>query len=140
MQLLLAPTFFLFAFCLAKDECQPSTWSNYHARRADATMTSPAEPEYTFSNEGTEDPKPGDVVCYSYSRTYDKVNYFSCQELADYHDLYVEEFFMWNPEIKPDCSNIRPYTFYCIGGCKSFLLIRITSAKFHPTDLFIIRY
>lgn len=47
------------------------------------------------------------------------VNYYSCTEMADHYVTLLDDFFLFNPELKRDCSNIQPNTQYCVKGCQS---------------------
>ncbi|KAL7624110.1 hypothetical protein AAE478_005667 [Parahypoxylon ruwenzoriense] len=72
------------------DDCQPWTWN----RKRDV----------------------GEIVCRYHGKTGATVNYYSCMELADRYDTLLDDFFMLNPEIDEDCTNIQPNTEYCVKG------------------------
>ncbi len=107
----------------AADTCSPWTWANNVARTAAPAAT--AEPTVTFVPSGAHVANikratvMGDIVCRFPGRTYADVNYYTCTELADRYKISLKEFFMLNPGLDPDCSNIKPYTVYCVDGCKS---------------------
>ncbi|KAK1959916.1 hypothetical protein LY78DRAFT_619323, partial [Colletotrichum sublineola] len=93
-------------------ECQPATWSKEGLR---ATPS----PEMTIMSEnmiilGTAE--PGEINCHYASRTGSNVNYYTCTQLAEKYEISVEEFFLINPTLEPDCSNIEPRTEYCVDG------------------------
>ncbi|RWA04450.1 hypothetical protein EKO27_g10654 [Xylaria grammica] len=103
----------------AADSCSPWTWENSAARTAAPEAT--AEPTVTFVPSGPHVLKSGpavtgDIVCRYPGRTYADVNYYTCTELADKYGISLEKFFMLNPELDPDCGNIKPYTIYCVSG------------------------
>ncbi len=50
--------------------------------------------------------------------TYDNVDSNTCAQLANKYHITLAKFFMLNPELDPDCSNIEPRTDYCVKGCK----------------------
>lgn len=61
----------------------------------------------------------GDLVCRNTGSTYADVNYYTCTQLANKYEITIEKFFMLNPGLDPGCGNIKPYTKYCVAGCKS---------------------
>jgi len=62
-------------------------------------------------------PKVGEVNCRFTSTTSSVVNYYTCSELAIAHGITVEKFFLLNPAVDLECSNISPDTDYCVRGC-----------------------
>jgi hypothetical protein len=71
------------------------------------------------SGEPTEERvQPGEIVCFMTSQSPALVNYYTCTEMADTFEFPLELFFLTNPSLKRDCSNIQPLTEYCITGCK----------------------
>ncbi|KAF6826083.1 hypothetical protein CMUS01_09576 [Colletotrichum musicola] len=90
-----------FLRLVSADECQPHQWGR---------LAAPPEPEL------------GELVCRSNGTTGAVVNYYSCKQMADYYELSIEYFFMINPVLDEDCSNIEPYTDYCISGYKQPLV------------------
>lgn len=72
-------------------------------------------------NFGPDGPKAGDFICGFYIPTKDEANYWTCSKLAQIAGIENEDFFAWNPELKPDCSNIKTFTWYCVDGCKTLL-------------------
>ncbi|KAG4444402.1 hypothetical protein IFR05_000167 [Cadophora sp. M221] len=58
----------------------------------------------------------GTVNCRSSAPTTDQVNYYTCSLLAITYGITVEKFFILNPTILPDCSNIKPNSLYCTAG------------------------
>ncbi|KAL0934897.1 uncharacterized protein CTRU02_209488 [Colletotrichum truncatum] len=63
-------------------------------------------------------PEVGDIVCRSNGTSRAVVGYYSCKEMADFYLISVERFFMLNPLLKEDCSNIEPNKPYCVAGFK----------------------
>lgn len=106
----------------AADEYQPYTWAApLKARDAHPTATI-LVPIATIALEarqnGSTPIQPGQINCRFRRRTYDVVNYYTCTELATTYSMTVEEFFLLNPSLTRDCSNVAPNTEYCIRGCK----------------------
>lgn len=62
--------------------------------------------------------EPGEINCRMWSFEEEEVNYYTCTKISDRYLMEVEEFFMLNPGLEPDCSNIEPNTRYCVRGCK----------------------
>jgi hypothetical protein len=62
---------------------------------------------------------PGEVNCRYTATSSASVNYYTCTELADWYYITVEQFFLWNPTVNKECSNVKPNTEYCVDGCKS---------------------
>lgn len=61
----------------------------------------------------------GQVNCRYAGSTEDMdINYYTCTALAIQYGISVENFFLLNPELQPDCGNIQPNTDYCVQGCK----------------------
>ena len=117
---------FLFFLCLfwavgifAANDCQPVTWPDPPEARQDgatAAIVFPRAPILESRQNGST-LQPGQVNCRFHGRTYDKVNYYSCKELADTFLISVDEFFVLNPTLRRDCSNIVANTQYCVKGC-----------------------
>lgn len=63
----------------------------------------------------------GSTECYfqMITLTYKTVNYYSCKKMAFKDGIDIELFFKLNPILDPDCEDIKPYTQYCIAGCKA---------------------
>ncbi|OIW25495.1 hypothetical protein CONLIGDRAFT_547624, partial [Coniochaeta ligniaria NRRL 30616] len=108
---------------VAGNDCVVTTWGTPPRRRDVATSTSSSEyvlPSATMpamsSNTTRDQIKPGDINCRFYDRTYDDVNYYTCTELSDAWGLPVETFFVLNPYILHDCSNIEENAMYCVDG------------------------
>lgn len=92
----------------AADKCQPYVWG---------------DPSHGFAIQAADDddsppPKVGEVNCRQKDTSPGSVNYYTCTQMADKHDINVERFFLINPNLKKDCSNIQPKTKYCVDGCK----------------------
>lgn len=65
----------------------------------------------------------GQVNCrYTANTAGMDINYYTCIQLADTYGISVEKFFMLNPSVLPDCSNIQANTDYCVARCKSIPL------------------
>lgn len=102
-RLLLPLLLLLYSFRMASaDECRPHQWG----RLASVGPTST--------------PEVGEIVCRSNGTSSAVVGYYSCKEMADFYLISVESFFMLNPLLKDDCSNIEPATSYCVAGCALF--------------------
>lgn len=124
----------------ASTDCAPSTWlpGEFEKRAAlptimsasssassvpssaSATSTASAIVPVTISRVITDgDIPPGQVNCRYTDTTEDMdINYYTCTALAIKYDISVETFFLLNPDLKTDCSNIQPGTDYCVQGCK----------------------
>ena len=105
----------------AADDCQPSTWAAQDDIHVLGAATSPPGPKITRHAE-SKNPKnvgPGDVNCRFWVPTGEDVNYYTCTELAEKYEITVEKFFELNPDVKDDCSNLKPNTEYCLDGCEN---------------------
>jgi hypothetical protein len=61
----------------------------------------------------------GQVNCrYTANTEGMDINYYTCTQLANENWITVQKFFILNPTVKPDCSNIQANTDYCVAGCK----------------------
>jgi hypothetical protein len=111
--------FCLSRFILAKDECQPVTWSKADVNKVRAATSLAAiatpSPASVIMNLSTA---PGDINCRFWFDTNESVNYYTCTTIANIFEITTEEFFALNPELKHDCSNVMPLTTYCVDGCK----------------------
>lgn len=99
------------------DDCQPATWSkaaNVARNALVGTSIAPAPTPSVASNSTV--PKTGEINCRSWGNTYDDVNYYTCTELCEKYQITTDFFFMLNPTLKPDCSNIQPKSSYCVDG------------------------
>lgn len=137
------------ALCLtatvrASDQCAPSIWQpgQFEGRLFVAATTS--IPTSSFSSGAstgvsssvgtTSSPVPvvispvvsggnitaGTVNCrYAGSTEGMDINYYTCSALAAQYGISIETFFMLNPDLNPDCGNIKADTDYCVSGCKS---------------------
>ncbi|KAK0110010.1 hypothetical protein ONS95_002672 [Cadophora gregata] len=56
------------------------------------------------------------IDCRYKADTRDNVNYYTCTELALRYQISTEQLFLFNPDLKTDCSNIKPNTKYCVAG------------------------
>ncbi|KAH8698048.1 hypothetical protein GQ44DRAFT_744344 [Phaeosphaeriaceae sp. PMI808] len=84
-----------------------------------AAGVAPAPTSHVVSNVSDItilDTAPGEINCRSWVDTDEDVNYYTCTAIADRFQITNEKFFMLNPEIKADCSNIVPLTTYCVAG------------------------
>jgi len=113
----------------AADDCQPHTWEwDREARAVETGGLAAAEPPALPSEiparfalttkHDAEAPKPGEINCRLWGRTYDEADYYSCFELAETYGITIEKFWMLNPQLEPDCDGIQPHTEYCVAGCK----------------------
>ncbi|KAK1989604.1 hypothetical protein LX36DRAFT_648975 [Colletotrichum falcatum] len=107
-------TTFLLTFTLAfaGNECQPATWSKAGLRETPSPKTRVASVNKIVLGAA----KPGEVNCRYASQTGRDVNYYTCTQLAEKYEISVEKFFLINPTLEPDCSNIEPNTEYCVAG------------------------
>jgi hypothetical protein len=114
--------FSLFHFTTAANDCRLVTWTKDGAVKArDATAFPPTATPGIASNSSNIVVlvvSPGEVNCRNWADTEDKVNYYTCTELSDRFHITTDLFFILNPQIEKDCSNIQPRTEYCVAGCK----------------------
>jgi hypothetical protein len=101
------------------DECQAVTWENAQRRDLPSNTQAAIRPAATRNVPSKSRLEAGDVNCRFWDQTYEQVNYYSCQRMATANDIDVETFFKLNPEVDRDCNKVRPYTKYCVEGCKS---------------------
>ena len=113
VQVLSAFTLCFWQHVFAADECQPVTWANANARGQAATM-----PMATMAATANDTIQPGDINCRNWDRTFDSVNYYTCTKMADKWLISVDFFFVLNPMLLRDCSNIQTRTLYCVTGCE----------------------
>ncbi|KAF6837098.1 hypothetical protein CMUS01_05151, partial [Colletotrichum musicola] len=100
-----------FARVSSADQCQPYTWNSL-ARLA--AVDDAADPVPT---EGASiDVQPGDINCRYWADTPEDVSYFTCTELATRYEITNDQFFLLNPELSKDCSDIKPQAEYCVDG------------------------
>ena len=59
----------------------------------------------------------GDVNCRYDARTEANVSNATCAQLATKYGVALDKFFVLNPLLETDCSNIQPDTDYCVEGC-----------------------
>lgn len=117
---------------IASNECAPVTWLAGTSRhrpdpervRVLIRLASTLSPSCRAGMPSDYPFKPGDINCRYERDTGDDVNYYTCTELAKTFGTRLDLFFILNPGLKPDCSNIQPNTEYCVRGCKSFELNR----------------
>ncbi|KAF1839655.1 hypothetical protein BDW02DRAFT_475743, partial [Decorospora gaudefroyi] len=64
----------------------------------------------------------GDIVCRYTATTPSAVNYYLCQDFADYYFITLDKFFQLNPSLDPSCDNIQPDTEYCVAGYFDYLV------------------
>ncbi|KAH6609995.1 carbohydrate-binding module family 18 protein [Trichoderma cornu-damae] len=134
------------ALCLtatvrASDQCAPSIWQpgQFEGRLFVAATTS--TPTSSFSSGAstgasssvgtTSSPVPvvispvvsggnitaGTVNCrYAGSTEGMDISYYTCSALAAQYGISVDTFFMLNPDLDPDCGNIKADTDYCVSG------------------------
>jgi hypothetical protein len=64
-------------------------------------------------------PTTSQVNCRYANDTGDMdINYYTCTAMADRYGITTDIFFLLNPSLKTDCSNIKADTDYCVSGCK----------------------
>lgn len=120
------PIHFILVFSLfsvtvnAADQCQPITWVKNGVSR-NSVASQALIPTISNSSSSVADvgcAEPGQINCRYFSSTYADVNYYTCTQLADRYDIDIDLFFELNPDVKKDCTNIQPYTEYCVDGCE----------------------
>ncbi|CCC05648.1 hypothetical protein SMACR_09703 [Sordaria macrospora] len=63
------------------------------------------------------DVAPGEINCrYAANTGNTDINYYTCTALARKYGISVKGFFRLNPELSPDCGNIKANTDYCVDG------------------------
>jgi hypothetical protein len=110
---------------IASDICEDPAWPDDQviARRADiVTSSSSSTPSSSplpdlLSKITSGNITAGEINCRMTDYTDADVNYYTCTELAQRNNIDVEKFFLLNPEIRPDCGNIKPNSVYCVRGC-----------------------
>jgi hypothetical protein len=136
------PVLCVIAACLAiavqaSNECAPVTWlrGEFEKREALTSVTSVNSASSSAALASTASPRPvtispllttgpipaGQVNCRYTVNTGEEdmdINYYTCTALATRYLIKVETFFVLNPGLKTDCSNIQPDTDYCVAGCK----------------------
>ena len=121
------------ACATATNTCAPSTWDGPILRRQ-ATPTAASDDGISASGSlgarHTSDItisgiitfggeiEPGKINCRYAGTTSDDVNCCTCTQLATRYGISIETFFVLNPALDPDCSNIQPNSDYCVSGCK----------------------
>ena len=115
------PILLLFGISIqAASDCKPWRWDadgrplrgNWNQEKA------VAEDNDDGPNEPPARLKPGDVNCREGFSAHDPVTPDSCASLARFGGISLKKFFILNPTLKEDCSNIIADTQYCIGGCR----------------------
>jgi hypothetical protein len=104
------------------DDCSPVTWTNsdhINARAATSPFLAFTPTPSITSDVPNAILSPGDINCRYDTDTVDDVNYNTCTELCQRYQITTDLFFILNPDLKTDCSNIMPRTTYCVAGCKS---------------------
>lgn len=96
-------------------ECQPATWTpdGYTG----TTTFEPLQHTFAAAPKGANI-QPGEINCRFWSYTYQSVDQDSCKKLADEWNIDMAFFFVLNPMLAKDCSDIRTWTKYCVAGCK----------------------
>ncbi|KAK1966744.1 hypothetical protein LY78DRAFT_669500 [Colletotrichum sublineola] len=111
--LAVASSFLFFHLSSAQDRdvCKPSyAWDSLSAICTDADEPWPA-PQVTCIHV-----EPGEINCRYWADTPEEVSSLTCSHLASYYQLPYDRFFFLNPDLKKDCSNIKPKTEYCVAG------------------------
>jgi hypothetical protein len=110
----------LTSLCRA-GKCQSHKWKLDHKRGlSDISNTQDTwEWEWVGGDIDDIDPQPGDITCRYTLETGDSVRDDTCSILAGWDRIGVTEFLTLNPELGGDCANLKPYTSYCVRGCKS---------------------
>ncbi|KAK6223465.1 hypothetical protein QIS74_03409 [Colletotrichum tabaci] len=58
----------------------------------------------------------GDVVFRAFDESDEEVSDGICKDIADFYWIDVDFFFILNPGLERDCSNIQSNTEYCTDG------------------------
>lgn len=109
--------YFLFLLAARADDCPPATWQAKGSEGASNPKT-PKHSRSTLVTTADKKIQPGDVNCRYSSTTSATVNYDTCTQMATKYGTAVDHFFMLNPTLELDCSNIQPKTEYCVDGCQ----------------------
>ena len=111
----------------ADSTCQSVTWDSDTelgvVRRDDNSTTATPQSGNTLSMIRKKDLSPGDIHCRYATLTGSDVNYYTCTQLMEKYEITDDLFFMLNPSVSRDCSNIRPDSAYCVKGCKYTLTV-----------------
>ncbi|GJD05035.1 glycosyl hydrolase family 18 [Colletotrichum higginsianum] len=90
--------------------CQPYKWNSNSLQRV-AAADEPVPTEGVLLVV-----KPGEINCRYWADTTEEVNYYTCSQLAHRYEIPNDVFFMLNPGLNKDCSNIKPKSEYCVTG------------------------
>ncbi|TIC91062.1 hypothetical protein CH35J_011147 [Colletotrichum higginsianum] len=90
--------------------CQPYKWNSNSLQRV-AAADEPVPTEGVLLVV-----KPGEINCRYWADTTEEVNYYTCSQLAHRYEIPNDVFFMLNPVLNKDCSNIKPKSEYCVTG------------------------
>ncbi|KAF1842320.1 carbohydrate-binding module family 18 protein [Cucurbitaria berberidis CBS 394.84] len=109
---------FVLLLTVVADDCQPATWvkAGNFARANNLAATSTTPTPVPSATSSSTVPKAGEINCRSWGKTYDTVNYYTCTEISNKYQITTDFFFSLNPTLKPDCSNIKPQSRYCVDG------------------------
>lgn len=98
--------------------CQSITWEKAKDKVQPTSISGRPRPSFTPSVPEKRFVEPGDINCRNWGRTYDKVDYAACVKVAQGYGITMEKFFMLNPILEGSCKDLKPYTKYCVAGCK----------------------
>lgn len=103
---------FVGSRAILSEACRQKRLWQLEANRFGVRPTSSGShrPTRTYAVPPKKTYEPGDINCRGWAGTYEEVNYYSCEELADLFDNTVEFFFTLNPQLAPDCEGIAPWT------------------------------
>ncbi|KAK2025679.1 hypothetical protein LX32DRAFT_596242 [Colletotrichum zoysiae] len=59
---------------------------------------------------------PGEINCRYSTVSPAVVTRYTCEILTEYYQLPHDDFFVLNPGLNKNCSNIKPQTEYCVAG------------------------
>jgi hypothetical protein len=106
----------------SSDGCKPVTWSNGEdgesaaKSQRDNNGTMPIPRYQTLISTGNI--TAGEINCRYSATTSNDVDGDTCAQLATKYGIAKDKFFVLNPTVNPDCSNIEPDTEYCVAGCQ----------------------
>lgn len=113
-----------------KNDCQPVTWPNGQYSKRDSLEEDSSQQQNDVQKSvssaifhlghitSTGNVSVGEINCRYSAATGSDVNYYSCTELATQFDISNDVFFLLNPTLYLNCSNVQPYTEYCVSGCE----------------------
>jgi len=112
----------------ATGPCKPYTWAN----PTSLSSGGPSPTTIITSETPTATPavpwksgsviQEGDINCRYPAETRESVDEQTCARLAERYGISLERFYLLNPILRGDCKNVKPWTGYCVRGCKFLFL------------------